>query len=144
MLYIDGEPYSVVDYNDYVRSDGTANSANPKAALVIEYSVRAFQCLLGAAVFWMMYMIFVQVQKETTPFSRKNVRYLRIAAVLTMLLGLLPGAVKFFMSFIVYSSTFGQFTVGAFLTISFGIVLGMISEIFVYGCTVQEDLDQIA
>lgn len=144
ILYIDGEPHSIVNYNDYVRADGTTNGANPKAALIIEYSVRAFQCLLGAAVFFMMYLIFVQVQKEHTPFTRKNVRYLRIAAVLTMLLGLLPGAVKLFMSIVVYNSTYVPFTVGALLTVVIGIVLGMISEIFMYGCAVQEDLDQIA
>ena len=144
MLYIDGEPHSVVDYNEYVRSDSMANSANPKVALVIEYTVRAFQCLLGAAVFFMMYLVFAQVQKEHTPFTRKNVRYLRIAAVLTMLLGLLPGAIKLFMSIVVYNTAYAPFTVGAILTVSIGIVLGMISEIFVYGCAVQEDLDQIA
>lgn len=32
----------------------------------------------------------------------------------------------------------------SFLTVVIGVVLGMISEIFMYGCAVQEDLDQIA
>jgi hypothetical protein len=144
MLYIDGEPHSVVDYNEYVRSDSMTNPVNPKGALVIEYSVRACQSLLGAAVFFMIYLIFVQVQKEHTPFTRKNVLLLRITAVMTILLGILPGAVKLFMSIVVYNSTYVPFTVGAFLTVVIGPVLGMISEIFLYGCAVQEDLDQIA
>lgn len=144
VLYVDGELHSIVDYNDFARPGSSGDSMNPKGALVIEYTVRAFQCLLGAAVFFMMYLVFVQVQKEHSPFTRKNVLYLRIAAVITMFLGLLPGAVKLFMSIVVYNSTYVPFTVGALLTVVIGGVFWTIAEIFMYGCAVQEDLDQIA
>lgn len=144
MLYINGEANSIVDYNEYNRMDSESDILNPQAALVIENIVRAVQCLLGAAVFFMIYLIFAQIRQQTSPFTKKNVSYLRVAAVLTMLLGLLPGAVKLFISIIAYNSTYVPFAVGSLLTIMIGVVLGMISEIFRYGCALQEDLDQIA
>lgn len=144
MLYINGEANSIVDYNEYSRMDSESNQYNPQAALVIEYIVRAVQCFLGAAVFFMIYLIFVKIRQQASPFTKKNVFYLRAAAVLTMLLGLLPGAVKLFISVIAYNSSYVPFAVGSLLIIMIGVVLGMISEIFRYGCTLQEDLDQIA
>ena len=132
MLYINGEANSIVDYNEYNRMDSESDILNPQAALVIENIVRAVQCLLGAAVFFMIYLIFAQIRQQTSPFTKKNVSYLRVAAVLTMLLGL-P-----------YNSTYVPFAVGSLLTTMIGVVLGMISEIFRYGCALQEDLDQIA
>ena len=144
MLYINGEANSIVDYNEYNRMDSESNQFNPQAALVIEYIVRAVQCLLGAAVFFMIYCIFAQIRQRTSPFTKKNVFFLRAASVLTMLLGLLPGAVKLFISVVAYNSTYVPFAVGSLMIIMIGVVLGMISEVFRYGCELQEDLDQIA
>ena len=74
----------------------------------------------------------------------RNVCKLRIIAALSFFVALLPVAVNIISSMIVFQYLTFEFSSLNFYIIFISVVFGIISEIFKYGCVLQEDMDQIA
>lgn len=142
-LYIGGEEYQQVDFNEYGQ-DGMPGSNSAKQVLFTEHCVKAIQCLLVAIVLFFISMALKDVQNGGKPFSKFFIRCLRLSALFTILLGILPGTVKFILSMFYLSNYFIKISANAFFVILIGIVIGVISEIFIYGKEHQEEMDQIA
>ncbi len=94
-------------------------------------------------------LILLEVRKTGKPFSKKIINKLRSLAVLVTLAGLLPDAAASIINGI-FNGTINQ--VGIELVFSgknviiaiVGVVIGIVSEIFIYGYELQDDMDSIA
>ena len=142
-LFIDGENYTTVDYNEYANTDAGGNT-NEKMCLIIDSTGRAVSSIMMAVLFLFAYFMMQNIVKDGKPFSRKNINRLRIMAVITMLAALIPGSVEMLMTFAVFSNAIVQLPQVTILVLVLGVLLGVISEVFRYGYELQEDLDQIA
>lgn len=142
-LFIDGEQYYPVDYNNYGRLDDTGNT-NVKANIIMDNVNGVVRSALMEIIFILLYTMLLQVKKGLTPFSRNCVTILRMVAVFSFLLALLPKVVDIIGSMIVFKYITISFSSLNFYIISIGVVFGILSEIFKFGCELQEDIDQIA
>ena len=141
-LYIDGEQYYPVDYNNYGRLDENGNM-NIKANIIIDHLNGIVKSILIEIILVLLYGMLTEVKKGITPFSMRNVCRLRIIAFLSFFVALLPVAVTIISSMIVFQYLTVEFSSLNFYIIFIGVVFGIISEIFKYGCVLQEDIDQI-
>ncbi|MDD6772203.1 MAG: DUF2975 domain-containing protein [Inconstantimicrobium porci] len=108
---------------------------------MIEDSIRVIVIFL---IFLFMDIILRAVLKHGKPFTKKTVNCLRTISILIMLVALLPKTAAVAEG-ILYSGT-SVVTIdfikdGAVLMI--GAVIGIISEIFRYGCDLEEEMDYI-
>lgn len=86
-------------------------------------------------------MILVEIRKTGRPFSAGIITRLRIMAIILMAGGLMPNLSNVEESGTILSMNFDiKNLIIAFL----GVIVGIISEIFVYGRDLQEDNDTIA
>ena len=102
---------------------------------MIEDSIRVIVIFL---IFLFMDIILRAVLKHVKPFTKKTVNCLRTISILIMLVALLPKTAAVAEG-ILYSGT-------SVVTIDFikdGAVIGIISEIFRYGCDLEEEMDSI-
>lgn len=142
-LFIDGENYTAVDYNEYARVDADGNE-NPKMCFIIDIIGSAVRYAMMAVLFGIACIIFRDVQNGSTPFNKQHVKRMQAMALLVILTALVPGAVQLVITLFIFKSAAGYFSGVSFLILLLGVLLGIISEIFKYGCELQEDMDQIA
>jgi len=142
-LYINDEQYYPVDYNNYMRLDDTGNM-NVKANIIMDNVNGIVRSILMEIIFILLYIMLLQVKRGLTPFSRKCVSILRRVAIFSFLLALLPKIVDIAGSIIIFQCITISFSSLIFYIISIGVVFGILSEIFKFGCELQEDVDQIA
>ena len=142
-LYIDGEQYYPVDYNDYGRIDENGNTDIRANIIIDNLNGIVKSCLIGIILLILCEM-FKEIKQGLTPFSMKNVKRLRIIAILSFFVALLPVAVNILSSVIIFGYMSLNFTTLNYYVIIIGVVLGIISEVFRYGCVLQDDIDQIA
>jgi len=142
-LYIDGEQYYPVDYNNYGRLDDTGNT-NVKANIIMDNINGIVKSILIEIIFIFLYTMLSRVKNGLTPFSMNNVSILRKVAFLSFFLALLPVVVDIVGSMITFQYVSFRVSSLNFYIIAIGVVFGIISEIFKYGCEIQEDMNQIA
>ncbi|NLK65771.1 MAG: DUF2975 domain-containing protein [Tissierellia bacterium] len=121
----------------------STNGAFPK------HITRALYALFVLGFTLITGLILLEVCKTGKPFSRKIINKLRVLAILVIVAGFLPDAV----TPIVDDMLNGASTqIGFKLVFSekniiitvIGVVIGIVSEIFVYGYELQDDMDSIA
>lgn len=103
--------------------------------------------VLGVAI--ILSMMLLEVHKIGKPFSRKIIWELRILAVFVIVGGFLPDTV---IPMIVNTLHGTSELIGIDVVLSaknvvvsvIGVVIGIVSEIFVYGYELQDDMDSIA
>ena len=142
-LYINGEQYYPVDYNNYGRLDDTGNT-NVKVNIIMDNVNGIVKSILIEIIFILLYIMLSRVKRGLTPFSMKNVWILRYVAMSSFLLALFPVVVEMVGSIIMFQYITIGYSSLNFYIISIGVVFGIISEIFKYGCEIQEDINQIA
>lgn len=142
-LYIDGQQYYPVDYNIYCRLDETGNT-NVKSNIIMDYVNGIVKSVLMEIIFILLYTMLKEVKNGITPFSSKCVYILRSVAIFSFLLALLPKIVDIVGSIIVFKFITISFSSLNFYIISIGVVFGILSEIFNFGCELQDDMDKIA
>lgn len=108
-----------------------------------QYLTNAVYSLALAAETLLLCLILIHVRKKGTPFSKAVIVLLRIMAVILFLAGLMPSFVEVESepNMVAVSTTFNFQN---FLLIALAAIIGVISEIFVYGKALQEDNDLIA
>ena len=141
-LYIDGESRGNVDQNEYCLVDQNGKTDYKYCLLMDDASRFTYFIILSAMIY--IVLIIAKEALETTPFTRKNIRLVKVIALLQLLLSVLPGAVKSVMSFLKfdYSSTTLDEKWLFMMIIAF--VIGAIACIFEKGLNLQEDVDSIA
>ncbi|MBP5379625.1 MAG: DUF2975 domain-containing protein [Ruminococcus sp.] len=108
-----------------------------------EYLINSLYTLVIFAELGLLAMILLEIRKTGKPFSKKIITKLRIMAVILFAGGLIPSYASVPVSENEYSVTV-SFDMQNILIIAIGVMIGIISEIFVYGLSLQEDNDLIA
>ncbi len=139
-LYIDGENYSTVDYNVYLSSIDENGNTNIKMSIIIQKVGALIRTIFMGLIFYFAYLILDNIFE---PFSKKNIIRLRIMAVLTMLLALLPATIMNIIKMVVFYNMNITFSQINFFVLMSGVLLGVISEVFKYGHELQEEIEQI-
>lgn len=139
-LYIDEERLEQVNYNDYVAMVDENGNTNYKIIFIIEKTGKIAGFLVMALVIYFAYLILDNIFE---PFSKRNIRRLRLIAFGTMLLSVLPMAVMAIMRMIYFSSTSFSLSQLNFFVLLAGVLFGILSEIFKYGYELQDEIDQI-
>ena len=140
-LYENDDYMCDVDFNDYFTLDANGNTDFHYCALI-----ESARKLVYSIIFCIIILIVIKIAKNTldgTPFTKENVKYLRMICFLEMLLAILPGLVEFVMRSVRFNyvkGTFGFETIYPFF-VAFGIAL--IAQVFNYGVNLQEDSDSI-
>ena len=102
-----------------------------------------------AVTMLLLSLILREIHLTGKPFSKKNVNRLRGMGVLLMTAGFAPEIAKA-ISYMLELNTYGAsirlsaFSGTSYCIMFFGVVCGLISEIFRYGCELQDNMDSIA
>lgn len=145
-IFVDGVEYGELDYNEYCNVGEEKVPTYLKATCVAGEVKKTVQCALIGFILFCLMVIFMEIKVGKSPFQKKSVVSLRIAAVLTMCVNLVPGAAKFItlLCYLESITLFGNITPSGLFMIAIGAAVWMIAEIFKYGCALQEDSDLIA
>lgn len=97
-------------------------------------------------IFLLTGLIFLDIRTNGKPFAKSIITKMRILAVTIMCSGIVSDIVE---SIVRSSRENFQFTLNlddrfVIFTLLFGVVIGMLSEVFVYGHALQEENDLIA
>lgn len=108
-----------------------------------EYLPNSLGSLVIFAELGLLALILLEIRKTGKPFSKKIIAKLRIMAVVLFAGGLIPSCSTIPVADSQYAVTL-SFDMQNILIIAAGVIIGIISEIFVYGLSLQEDNDLIA
>lgn len=150
ILYVEGEETVYVDYSEYWRViDGEKHESYKTYAKYIYLGSLVkdlIRCIFMGLTLFCIYMIFHKIEKGESPFQKSSVRYLRIAGIILFCEGLIACVAEFLVIIIGVDEIMIHLVIyqqDIFLIV-FGVIVAMISEIFKYGCDLQEDSDLIA
>ena len=107
----------------------------------LEEAVRA---LVISVSFVLLSFIMVEIQKNGKPFSKSIILKLRVLAVWVMVGAYIPNIASCVAEFVKTSVTTVLFNIDNVLVLLLGVIIAVISEIFVYGYELQEEMDSIA
>ncbi len=141
-LFKNNEDYGDVDYNNYNLLDENGNTDYRYCHLIQSARSLAFCVILGA----MMLVVIVMVMSASkgTPFTHKNANRIRLIGVLQFGLAIVPGLVKFLMTFFRFDYVSTPLTMEGFYMFVIGFAIMVIAQVFDYGVKLQEDIDSIA
>lgn len=103
--------------------------------------------IMGIAL--ILAFMLLEVHKNGKPFSKRIINELRILAVFIIIGGILPDAISNLISNAVHGTSTLMNTemilnAKNVIVSVIGVVIGIVSEIFVYGYELQDDMDSIA
>ncbi len=141
-LMIDGERYTTIDSYEYM--------PNPKGEpvnkehLMIDQGVELGKDVIILAILVLLFVMSCSYSKGKSPFNMRSVIFLRIIAVLTLCLALVPEWLGMKIRASMTGSAATEIDTVEFYMMALALAVGMIAEIFRYGIAVQEDSDSIA
>ncbi len=102
--------------------------------------------LFLCVIFLLAGLIFTDIRRHGKPFAKSVIRKLRILAVTVMCSGILSDLAESFARSKALSEPLELYLDDRFIisTALLGVIIGILSEIFVYGHALQDDMDQIA
>ena len=105
---------------------------------------RGIQAIVMMLPLLIVYLILKRIEKTGKPFDEKIVKMLRILALMIIIAGVLPAFVETFANLVRFETFTVEFNGFDLFIPLLGVIIGIISEIFVYGKELQEDSDLIA
>ena len=141
-LFKNGEYFGDVDYNLYSLLDENGNTDYRYCHLITSARSLSFSVILGA----MMIVVIVMVMSASkgTPFTHRNANRIRLIGALQFGLAVVPGLVKFLMTFFRFEYVSTPLTKEGFYMFVIGFAIMAIAQVFDYGVKLQEDIDSIA
>jgi len=130
---------------DSVRIAGEAYKGTAPGSVLSDSIILMFV----AVTMLLLSLILREIHLTGKPFSKKNVNRLRGMGVLLMIAGFAPEIAKA-ISYMLDLNAGGAsiqlpgFNGTSYCVMFFGVVCGLISEIFRYGCELQDNMDSIA
>lgn len=141
-LMIDGERYIPIDAYEFM--------PNPKGEpvhkehLMIDQGVELGKDVIILAILVLLFAMSCGYSKGKSPFNMRSVNFLRIIAILTLCLALVPEWLGMKIRASMTGSAATNIDTVEFYMMALALAVGMIAEIFRYGIAVQEDSDSIA
>lgn len=111
---------------------------------LIQYLSNAVYSFAISIVLFLICLILADVKKNEKPFSSSIILKLRIIAVLLIIVGFVPCYAETDLIDNVKKAVSFSLSLQNYFIITLGVIIGIISEIFVYGRELQEDNDLIA
>lgn len=110
-----------------------------------EHLTNGFYAVFAFGIIFLLGLILLEVHKIGKPFSKKIINELRVLAVFIIIGGLLPQIITTLIMD-ASSSIDINFVLNAknLIVSIIGVIIGILSEIFVYGYELQDDVDSIA
>ncbi len=141
-LYKNNEDYGDVDYNLYSLLDDNGNTDYRYCHLISSARSLAFSVILGAMM--IVVIVIVGSTSKKTPFTHRNANRIRLIGVLQFGLAIVPGLVKFLMTFFRFDYVSTPLTMEGFYMFVIGFAIMVIAQVFDHGVKLQEDIDSIA
>jgi len=141
-LYRNGEYMDDVDSNRYTLLDSSGKTDIRYCALTEDAGNLTFFIILSAMLF--LVIRIVGSTAERTPFTRANVRRIRIISLLQLALAVVPGSVRMIMTLCRFDYVTVTLELGGLYMFVIAFVIAMIAWVFDYGVKLQEDSDSIA
>lgn len=141
-LYISGELRGNVDQNDYCLVDENGSTDYKYCRLMDDASRFTYFLILSVMIY--IVLIIAKEALESTPFTRENIKRVKVIAALQLSLSVVPGAVKSLMSFLKFDYSSTVLDEKWLFTVIIAFVIGAIAHIFERGLDLQEDVDSIA
>jgi len=141
-LFKNGEYYGDVDYNLYSLLDENGNTDYQYCHLISSARSLAFSVILGAMM--LVVIVIVVSTSKGTPFTHKNANRIRLIGALQFGLAIVPGLVKFLMTFFRFEYVSTPLTMEGFYMFVIGFAIMVIAQVFDHGVRLQEDIDSIA
>lgn len=108
------------------------------------YVSKSVLCIVGTVSFFLLYLILKHIEVTGRPFDEKIIKLMRVIAFTLIIGGFIAPCGVFVADVIKYSKAEYLFNGFDLIIPVIGIIVGIISEIFVYGKDLQEDNDLIA
>ncbi len=141
-LMIDGECYTTIDAYEYMPNP--QGEPVHKEHLMIDQGVELGKDVIILAILVLLFVMSCGYGKGISPFNMRSVNFLRIIAILTLCLALVPEWVGMKIRVSLTGSAATEIDTVEFYMMALALAVGMIAEIFRYGIAVQEDSDSIA
>ena len=141
-LFKNGDYYGDVDYNQYNLLDEKGNTDYRYCHLIVSARALAFSVILGAMM--IVVIVIVASTSKGTPFTHRNANRIRLIGVLQFGLAIVPGLVKFLMTFFRFDYVSTPLTMEGFYMFVIGFAIMVIAQVFDHGVKLQEDIDLIA
>lgn len=125
---------ALVSIWSYIACDGT----------YVDTLGKAVEALVISIVFVIIDLIMAEIVKNGKPFSKSIIKKLQILAVWIMIGAYLPDIVVFVVDMSKLNVAEIVFDSKNIFVMLFGMIIGIVSEIFYYGFELQEDVDSIA
>ena len=100
-----------------------------------------------AAAMRILSLVLGEIHRTGKPFSQKNINRFRAMAYILIFASIIPEAAKGLVGFADPTATYATFqllTARSLCVMFFGVVCGLVSEIFRYGYELQDNMDSIA
>lgn len=130
---------AVTEFWAYISTDG----------IYPEHLTNGIYAIFAFGITMILGLILLEVHKIGKPFSKRIINELRVLAVFVILGGVLPDSIAPIIEDVV-NGTSSQISVELVMSAKnvivsiIGVVIGVVSEIFVYGYELQDDVDSIA
>ena len=141
-LIKNGEYYGDVDYNLYNLLDENGNTDYRYCHLITSARSLAFSVILGAMM--IVVIVIVMSTSRGTPFTHRNANRIRLVGALQFGLAIVPGLVKFLMTFFRFEYVSTPITMEGFYMFVIAFAIMVIAQVFDHGVKLQEDIDSIA
>ena len=128
---------AVLQFVTYVSTEGTN----------VAYLTNGIYALFAFGVTLILFLMLLEVHKNGKPFSKRIINELSVLAVFVIIGGIIPNALTTVIHNEIYrlDSQIEMVLCAKNVIISLiGVVIGIVSEIFIYGYELQDDMDLIA
>jgi len=140
-LYADGEYWGEIDQNRFCLLDENGHTDYKYCVLMEDASRLCYITILCIMLY--LVLLIAKDSLEKTPFTRRNIRMVKAIAILQLLLGIIPGAVRDVMSMLKFDYSSTLLDEKWFYMVVIAFVIGSIAYVFEKGLDLQEDVDSI-
>lgn len=143
-LMVNGKKWiNDVMYNDGYQTSFETGEFNYKASILIEVIITIVKGIFIFSIIFIVQNINGEIAKEVRPFTKKNVKRLRVISILILCLMSVPVYLKVGMTFFVFLKASFSVSLIDLMILLLSFVVWGISYIVEYGYVLQTEVDQL-
>ncbi len=141
-LYIDGNDKTRVDWNEYALLDESGNT-DFKYCYLMQCINRFMYTLFVCSMLYIVLMIY-RNSVSGTPFTKGNIKLVKVISLLQLGLAFVPELVKKTMSLVRFNYIYSVIDIERVYMLGIAVVICGIAYIFEKGLILREDVESIA
>ncbi|RDU22036.1 DUF2975 domain-containing protein [Anaerosacchariphilus polymeriproducens] len=145
VLTINGKEEPIIDIDMYSGPYHTSKETglpNYKFSVLIDILTNTLKVVFIFIIIIIVYKMNEEIIKDISPFSKKNVKRLRVISILVLAFIFVPIYTEFILTLLVFLKSAVQFTIMDFLLIFLSFAIYGISYIIEYACALQKEVDE--